>query len=151
MSSRLCMTWTTLSCDLRALDVMNNSRLWIICSTLGRELKTGDALNSSTLWVIWMTQDPMFSGLKIIWAAQGCRWYEWFCVMSSRLCTTWMTPSREVTTPDTMNNLRFWVTWTTSSCELRALKAMKSLELWMIWMTLDPVSLGLKMLWTPQG
>ena len=60
---RVGLTWTTVDCDLKALDVMNNSRLWMICVTLGCELKVVDALNISTLLVIWITQDPMSLGL----------------------------------------------------------------------------------------
>ena len=42
----------TLSLELKAIDVMNNSGLWMTGVTLGRELKAMDAMNNSGLWMI---------------------------------------------------------------------------------------------------
>ena len=86
-SSVLSMTWANLSCDLKALDAMNNSRrpkttkspghelkpldsmiisgLWKTWTTLGLTLKALDAMDSSRLWLTWM-----------IVGAQGFRFYE---------------------------------------------------------------------------
>ena len=44
----------TKGCELRALDVMNNSRLWMTGTTPGHELRALDAMNNSRLWLICM-------------------------------------------------------------------------------------------------
>ena len=44
------MTSATLSCELKALDAMNNSGLWMTIVTHGRDLRALDATNSSKLW-----------------------------------------------------------------------------------------------------
>ena len=44
----------TKGCELRALDVMNNSGLWMTGTTPGHELKALDAMNNSRLWLICM-------------------------------------------------------------------------------------------------
>ena len=48
-----------MSCELKALDAMNNSELWVTCSTLGHDLRALDAMNNLELLIICMTQDPM--------------------------------------------------------------------------------------------
>ena len=44
------MTLTTLSCELKDLNVMNNSGLWMTRVTLGWDLRALDAMNSFELW-----------------------------------------------------------------------------------------------------
>ena len=45
------MTSATLSRELRALDVMNNSGLWMKSTTLGHDIRALDAMNKSELYL----------------------------------------------------------------------------------------------------
>ena len=48
-NSRLCITWKNLSCELKALYVMERLRLWLTRMSLGHELKALDTINNSQL------------------------------------------------------------------------------------------------------
>ena len=50
-NSRLCTTWKTLSCELKALYVMKSLGLWLIRMILGHELKALDVIDNSQLWM----------------------------------------------------------------------------------------------------
>ena len=45
------MKWTTSSCELKALNAMNNLGLWMIWTILGHELKAIDVVYNSGLWI----------------------------------------------------------------------------------------------------
>ena len=61
----------------------------------------------------------MSSSLYILWKTQGCKWYEWFFIMSLELWMTSTTPIRELNVLDNMNSLELWLTWTTLGCALK--------------------------------
>ena len=68
-NSRLWILWKILHHELKPLNAMNGLGLWITWKTLGCELKILEAMNNLELWIIWMTQDPVNSGLYMLWTA----------------------------------------------------------------------------------
>ena len=60
-SSGLWLTRINLGCDLKALNVMNNT-----CFTLGHDLWALDSTNSSELLIISTTRDPISSDLLML-------------------------------------------------------------------------------------
>ena len=97
-NSWLCITWKTLSYELKALFVMKSSRLWLIRKSLrhklmdldainnswllmtwailGHEFMTLDDMKNSGLWMISTTRDLMSLVLWMLWVAQGYESYE---------------------------------------------------------------------------
>ena len=79
-NSRMWRTWTTLGDKLKALNVGNNSRLWLTWTTQGHELKVINVMNN--LDYGWYDQcGVMWSGLYLLWTAQGCGGDKWLWVV----------------------------------------------------------------------
>ena len=55
------------SCDLWALDAMNNSRLGIIWLNLGCELEALDVMNNLVSGMTWMTLSHELRALDAMW------------------------------------------------------------------------------------
>ena len=95
----------TLSCEVKALNAMNNSKLWLTWMTLGHELRALDAINSSGLLMTWGTLGHELKALD--------------GMNSFGLWLTRTTSGCEFRAPDAMNNSELSMKWKTMGHELR--------------------------------
>ena len=65
-SSRLCITWKTLSRELKALYVIKSLGFWLTRMSLGYELMALDVINNSRLLMTWAHDFGWYEQLRVV-------------------------------------------------------------------------------------